>query len=431
MYFKDQELNYSPNTKRPMEKIADVILLDILTAKSVGMKIKTLQKEALEEIVSRYSNPTLDKSPLQKQAKLALLGKTTFKITNLKEKLQVLGIPLSNQIEEDTTHILIGQKLSSLDGFKGKTILLEQDLQKFLDQEEKPYLQQEEQKGDLENIIPLLHSEDKNNQQLAVSLMQGGGFPKELINHVFVAIKTTQNPKIRTALKKILIPHLSTEGQARLSQNYGLTTVLEEFTVVTNILKYTLGKKYKKTPVPVEFDGLEIARILFKYYQVGFLYLWIYSKDQEEIKESLTHFIQGNQLDLSSKGVSCLPDALADFPTLETIILNYNYELKKLPEVLTKLPNLHTLKLIGTFINITDLSFPKIKNLQELEWSGSGMDLESLGEIELPQLKILRLDRNSSIREKRLEGKFLPSAEKDAVVSQLFPNCKIEWFGPA
>lgn len=350
-----------------MEQFPDWALEHLIQQKSTGSNIKKLQLDALGEVILRFSKPTLAKNPLKAGAKLALMGKSNFKLKALRSRLVAANIEVTNGIKGNTTHILLGRQFGTIASIKKKTLLLEKDLQAFLDEIEKPYLQQEEDKtAHLKHLVELLFSGKPDFEQIALGLLEGGGFPIELVNYIFVACKTNPNQQFRATLRKYLHRYLSTEGQKRLNKTYQLKGLTEDFKVQQNILKYTLGDQYYHNPVPADFDGLQIARLLFRYYKIGFCYIWSKSPNPNEIKRTLSYFIQQNTLNLKDKGIRFVPKELSTFKDLEVVDLSLNNHLKKLPYALLQLPKLKKLNLYWTEIEASD---PVLKRLKGVDYT--------------------------------------------------------------
>jgi len=116
-----------------------------------------------------------------------------------------------------TTHVLLGVNPKTTKGLEDKTMTLvsDQDFQKELDRIEKPYLkeQDKETQSSVEHLGNLLMSGQDENVQMAIQIIEGGGFPKELIPAAFVVMKLTKNKKIYLHIKTILSKHLSEKTQ--------------------------------------------------------------------------------------------------------------------------------------------------------------------------------------------------------------------------
>ena len=69
-------------------------------------------------------------------------------------------------------------------------------LQEALDELEQPYLLEKDSESgaNIQNLADLLMSAQDENVSLAIELIMGGGFPKELIPHAFLATKFISAP---------------------------------------------------------------------------------------------------------------------------------------------------------------------------------------------------------------------------------------------
>lgn len=320
-----------------------------------------VRRKALEALVKYYSEPSLDKNPIKTGSELVIVGETIFKTKNLTERLGNFGVKLASKVTDSTTHVLLGVNPKTTKGLEkhSVTLLRDPDLQSELDRLEQPYLkeQDKETQNNVERIGDLLMSAQDENVELAVQIIEGGGFPNELIPHTFIAMKQTDNKKIRESLKIILSKHLTTNGKRAIQKTLLFHKHLTEAQLQKNLKKYT-----DNAP---ELNPLEIAEVMFKYHQKCVQYLFAFTKNKERICQIIEAFIKDKTLDFSNLGLSRLPKELEKYDQLEAIDLSFN-RLTSIPTFLAKFQNLNYLNLMGNSIKTVNSAFFEMKNLQHL-----------------------------------------------------------------
>ncbi len=291
-----------------------------------------------------------------------------------------MGIGYSRRVDEQTTHVLLGRSPSSTKGLEhyAGTLMNDHQLQAALDRLEQPYLQEATAHENLEHLSTLLMSSDHDNILLAIELIKGGGFPVELIPQAFWAMKASGNKLIYKELKTILDKYLSPNGKKAIRKTFLISIDTPEDKLAKKLAKFC-----KNTP---DLDGLDIAQQLCKYHRKGMQYIWRHSKDAALRKQVLEYFIQDHVLDLSNKGLSCLPKEIADYKNIKTALLkgnhfgtvppvlsklslleqldlSMNYKMRDLSDRLLNMPALRDLNLYG----FPYWNTPKIKKMAQLE----------------------------------------------------------------
>ncbi len=218
----------------PYAEVLSLLSLHSLPVRGLHLVIR---RRALEKLLAFHSVPTIVDRPLQKGSVLSRVGYTNLSFRDLKAQLVPLGIEVSELLNDETTHVLIG--LNPRGGTRGlekyrKTLLTDQLLQAelnrlaHLQKEEKKALQaelnrlarlQKEEKKKLDRVqrlSDLLMTLNDESIQLALKLINKGGFPKSLIPHAFLALKIVDNQAIRVQLQAILEEHLSEAGKSMM-----------------------------------------------------------------------------------------------------------------------------------------------------------------------------------------------------------------------
>lgn len=378
----DYRIYYHPNARYPLYTATDAQLLEVLGARR-SATMRLLQRYALEEVARRYSKPSLDKRPLQEGSVLSLRGRTSFKVRELEGLLAPLGIRVhSRMLSRETTHVLMGHHLPALEPLKGKTLMSEQELQHFLDQNARPYLQQVPNPDWVTYLNNLLLSEREEDVQIALGLFEVAGFVPDTLFAIILAIKLADNSK----LKKTLIPYV--ERYATPSMYHFFTLQHRLNTHQEGALASSIYNSAKSFPNHLQNFGLDLARLLYAHRKRGFLYLWRHTPIEQEIKQTLEDFREGLLLDLSDKGITFLPKAIGTLKNLQELRLNDNPQLKRLPSTLAHLDQLTTLDLSKT--RIRDLrSLYRLQRLKILRLDYTGISIGSIQSI--PNLEQLHL----------------------------------------
>lgn len=383
-------------------------LLSAHWSQAPGSHLK-LRESALEELLSHYSIPTLQENPLKEGDVLGRIGDSTFPLKRLKELLQPLGIKVVNNINDKTTHVLVGTNPKTTKGLEHhqKTLLSDQLLQAELDRFAQPYLQEKDIQtvSSVQNLAQLLVSTSNDNIFLALELIQGGGFPKALIPEAFLAMKLSSDKKVYELLKDLLDKYLSDAGRKAIRRTLNFSLRMGEVHLAKHLHLFC-----KNVP---DLDATTIALTLYQYHKKGFQYIWQYSSDSALKKKLLEDFIVGNTLTIVGQGISLLPDELADYPQLTTVILNKN-RLTTVPPILSKLPNLAYLELSDNKIKGVHSRLLKMEQLRYL----------GLYEVEYwntPHLKKMKQLNQLCLRSYTYE----PAQDALEEFKKALPNCEL------
>ncbi len=219
-----------------------------------------LNEAAQAQLASRYAQSP---KPLHRGASLQVRGDVPFKKTDIKERLQALGIAYSPTLKADTTHVVVGKKNKDTSEREGLIWLSAADLDQFFKREEAQYIAQadtkaEEGKHTIAQLSALLLSPDSPTVQVGVEMLKGGGVPKELITALFAVFK---NPKLDSKMRADVKKMLLLNGSPQLIKNLALKGKLfsphaSPSTVHRVLLEFIAG---------TELEGLKIAYYLQKF----------------------------------------------------------------------------------------------------------------------------------------------------------------------
>jgi len=369
-YEVSSELAYG-NSRQHWEDMDDAEVLSLLSmhwSQGPGRHLK-VRERALEELVTYRSVPSLAQNPLQEGAVLGRIGTTSFSLGALKERLTPLGIRVVNTINAQTTHVLIGTNPKTTKGLENspKTLLSSQLLQAELDRLEQPYLQAGDKQtaASVDQLSELLLSNRAENILLALEIIKGGGFPKVLIPQAFLAMKLSSDKQVYQGMKDLLDKYLSEAGKKSIRRTLRFSVGMGDALLAEHLALFC-----RRVP---DLDGTAIALQLYHTHKKGMQYLWTHSKDQTLRKTLLEAFMEGDTLSLHGKGVSLLPEELADYPQITKVNLQSN-SFTTIPPVLSQLPNLTHLNIAFNQIKGLHPRLIKMDRLSHLNAYGGRME---------------------------------------------------------
>lgn len=396
--------------ENPLEGYSYEDLLEIssVSREEVPFNHLKMRELAVQMLVDKHAYPPLSENPLTAGAVLCLIGTSVFKVKDLRTRLEAFGIDYSAKINEHTTHVLIGANPKNKKGLEQYkvTLLTDQLLQAELDRLEQPYLQ-EQGASTTAHLSDLLMSLEEDNVLLAIELIKGGGFPKELIPQAFWAMKSSSNKTIYKELKEILDKYLSAAGKKAIRKTLQIDLYTTEFELTKKLHEFC-----RRAP---DLDAMEIAWQLFKYHKKGMQYIWRHSKDSALRKKVIEGLIEEDTLDISDKGISTLPKEIEEYPQITKVLLVGN-ELGSIPIVLYKLPKLKHLDLSKNY-RLQNLSprMAEMKSLRSLNLYGPVQYWNMPVMIKLTQLEELILRENRYYR-----GPY-----GAIVIKKNLPQCKV------
>ncbi|OJJ19472.1 hypothetical protein BKI52_21940 [marine bacterium AO1-C] len=374
-----------------------------------------IQKTAIAELSDLLAHfpPTLESNPLRDGAVIAKTGRTGIKITGLKKELEPLGIKYQAKFDTQVTHLVVGRlpKLPLEDLISHSvTYISEAQLNTFIESKQAPdpskYLLQSDNtlaNENIENLKNLLLSEDDQNIAIAIELIKGGGFPKELHTELFMAYKMVNIPKVRREIKPLLEKYSSEKAKEAMRQRHALfTETMDEMKLRRNINKYTKDN---------EFDGAKIARYFWDRYKKGILYLFSYGTS-EQVLEVLP---KGEMLILNGYKINALPAELTQLRQLKKVYLK-ECSFIVFPKVLLQMPQVEVLHLDQNYLEKLPKEIKAMTGLRELSISFNL--IRTLPEVllEMPQLEkiIFKSWYNAHVETETIEK-----------VKKKLPNCEL------
>ena len=357
--------NFKLAANRPLKDYPYAELIQMLSLKyeQATYDHHVFRQLALEELLLTHAQPRLEEAPLQKLSVLVVVGQTSFKSKELKARLETLGIQLKRALSKETTHVLLGLNPKTSKGLENHscTLLSEQQLQEALDRLEAPFLKGEEASASLEHLEQLLLSKSEEQRTLALELLKGGGLPKKLIPAAFIAMKFTDDKKLYAKFKRLIKPMVSDASMKIFQQRHLFKAKTSEAFLSESLQKYSNRNS--------DLDGLEVATLLFKYYQKGVQYIWQYAQGTDLSRRCLDAFLEGKKLDLSKLRIAHLPNDLAELKGVEELDLSQN-SFKQIPKALALMPNLKSLNLSSNPLGGLGKQLGAVRTLKNLNISG-------------------------------------------------------------
>lgn len=296
---------------------------------------------------------------------LAVLGKLGINKNELRQKLKDIGIKYTTKITDKTTAVVIGQtpKDSYLIALERKIpILIESKLIEFLDGKLDLYLLEGEQEAvapaqtqeQIEQVGNLLRSNNDDNRTLALTFFKHGGFPKELLTSVYIALRQTTHATIERECQRLIKQY----GSIMLINYSKQTFPIFSETISESSCLSTLKRLAKNT----ELDTAQIAQWGQQYYGRGKTYLLSLYKGKDKIAYLKT-LCDGTQLDLSANGIKKYPESINKLTFLTQLDLSQNYYLENIPDSIVQLTKLQKLNIRGCQVSYNPA---KIAALQQL-----------------------------------------------------------------
>ena len=332
----------------------------------------------------------IEKKLLNKKAVVFINGTTSWKKTEIKEKLEAIGLQYATKYSKKVTHVLIGKNPYLFDVQRNDfQILIENFLQTYLSQSAPDFLEQAEKEGDTEmadNVKEFLNSEDAASVLVGLEMLKTGGVPERILPTLLVLQKSYDDAKVRGAAKKLLerygpprwLPLLSSRlifksiGKGgKETDNYNRLLKLEKevSTEVASELSLLFYQKYERglrflvkrgaksgvfhlqayeamyedgclhLSKGVAYTNWRTKGNLNNYYgSTGMINMSIsFPKNIDEIGKI-------TEIDLHNVKVKALPKGITQFTDLEKLDASFN-GLKSLPQGLKKLAKLEELDL--------------------------------------------------------------------------------------
>ncbi|MEH0153318.1 BRCT domain-containing protein [Limibacter armeniacum] len=395
--------------RRDIEKIPDTGKNRTLEGLSVPYKpLQTVMMKRLSAIIEAENA----RESLSKSSVITVMGRTTLKKTEIREKLKEIGVKYSSKLTDKVTHIVVGASPKEITQYEGEVnakVLTESVLTAFLNEHMPTYLLDEDTDETMaENLMDLLKSEDVSNVLLGVEMLKTGGVPKKLIGELFYLQKTAGQTKVRSEIRKLMLANAPEYLLPAVNDRVGMPNPhkLKEYEIVGKLRKvektwtkevcfefchmlYEHHKKglryvFKKTKPNQEWRIKAVALV----YEDGFLD-WTralgytdysqksiedidlgYSNKNTDLPTDILDSKKVTHLKLHNVKMETLSTDIAKFEDLEELDCSVNF-LTKIPQDISQLSNLKRLNLSVNQFTTFPMELLNLKGLEKLDMRGN------------------------------------------------------------
>ncbi|MCI5058357.1 MAG: hypothetical protein MRY83_19755 [Flavobacteriales bacterium] len=325
-----------------------------------------LRNEAIINLKKKFSKPALSENPISSETELVIVGKPTFKLTDIKNRLKNAGVKMSNRVSASTTHVMLATNPKTTKNLEHHevTFISEQDLMAFLDKTEKPWIVEAEKQNDLdiERINDLILSLDESNIKIALEMLSSGGVPKSFFEIVFIAYKCASEKSTIAKAKELLWNRIPIDDRGYLKGKSRLFSPRMD--------DKELDKRIDQETRYSSFDGVKIARFFHEKYGLGITYLFKHlNKNDQEIL--LKQYLKGDSFDFSGTNISKLPEICFDHVKTIKHINVSNCRFENIPISILKFKHLVSLNMEHNYIKAIPKRFLKIPSLKSLNISNN------------------------------------------------------------
>lgn len=266
-------------------------LLALMTVSQIYLRA------VLQEQIQKISSKEKNINSLNTDSLLFIAGTPGRKKTEIKEKLEILKIPLATKFSEQVTHVVIGKNPRDYEELQGGNfkIISESDLYERFKSEAPGFIEAAVKDGKQDvanNLLSLLESKDSANIMVGMEMLKNGGVPDELIDTVLVIYKSCPDTKVRGIAKKLL-------DQNAPKEYLPIIADAQRFTSLGGDVKaQEINKKLEKLARTTSRAAAAKLSLLFhKRYKKGLRYiLYHFHKPCSERTAALKALMEGTHL---------------------------------------------------------------------------------------------------------------------------------------
>ncbi|MCP4520154.1 MAG: hypothetical protein GY827_00390 [Cytophagales bacterium] len=314
-------------------------------------------QKIVNELIFQETEKSAQEAPISSDMKIAIVGNTGTKKTEIKTRLKEAGIEFHTKVKADTTHVVMGKRCKDFTLSEDLHWVSEQTLIQYLNEQSTPYLLEEEKSVDndnIENIQSLLLS-GEDNALVGLEILGAGGVPKELLLPLLLVQKTDTNKKVKDKARKLLIANGGLDYEKALADRGRFTLTKSE-----KDLSKHLKALDKKAP---NINWLEFAQLYRKKTNKGARFIFDFAKKDHPVRKDLFQELsQGNELDMFAAIVQSTPDFL-NYYSMDSL-----YE-EKVPEEVFESTELTQLSLKGFRLTALPQDLQNLKKLRRLDFS--------------------------------------------------------------
>lgn len=366
----------------------------LLALNSAATRIADLTLGLLTENYSR---------PLKSGDKVFLMGKTALNLETVKEQAAACDIQIQEKLTGDATHLLISARANKIPKSMPEKPdwqwINEGQLTHFFDAVNPSYLV-ESAETDAQKVSDMIMTLDEDNMSLAVSLVEGGGLPDNLITELFIVYKMSNSEETSKRALQLLKQKAGPE----------LLTVLKNRSKINKKPRYYFSDSEQreireKLIMMTKDSGIDLGKLAYTVHLNSKICidLVLDYADIELSKLAIARSLRQDEFYMSyNEKVRRFPKAFLGFSQMKKLKLNAYKNSENtieagfyIPEEIYKMESLLELEIAGTVLKTLPISsLSKIKNLSKLSvWVKKDFDTEAL-KAALPFCKtILQTDR--------------------------------------
>lgn len=319
-----------------IENLSNIELLTVLNcgiSNYMNQSLLELDKRIREGVFGHFSWPKAGD-------KIIIKGKLKGKVSELKKRLQEIGVQTGIKISSQATHLLLGSRPGYLENLVNSPLvfLTEQSLVTHLNRLQQPYLLSVSDSNNLEHIRELLHSERTENILLALEIIKGGGLPPNLLTELFLVYKFTPIQKVKRIIYEIVGQYAPMSFVTALRSRKAIGERLSEMTRCQNLEYYCQAG---------QLDKKQIALYLYNKGRYGILFALLHLATPDK-KFFFSEILKTGHMSLSGLGLSYLPKDMGELPGLKHLDISYN-DFTKVPPPLFHCKELKSLHIRGLY----------------------------------------------------------------------------------
>ncbi len=303
----------------------------------------------------------------QENVIISVLGKVSQTKTALRKTIQDLGFGYQANINDKTTHILLGKNISSqFPNLQNKIFFSEEILTQYLHQKETPYLiemvQESENEEHIENVKSLLFAEDEGSIELAIEMLSTGGIPSIIYTDLLFTCKFGPNKNIQKRAKELLLSNAPQDYHTILKDRNQLRSRRN-----MQIMRLVDGFKSKAPSV----DWEHFMVLMFEKKYVNLRHIFTKISSFEKRKHLLASQINMKKINYGETKIphrKQLPPELYELTSIEELIIS-DCKVVEISETIQNFQHLHYLNASQNKITRLPLGFEQLQQLQILDLS--------------------------------------------------------------
>jgi Leucine-rich repeat (LRR) protein len=341
-------VRYTAGLKQQIETVKKIKTLNLQTDEQ-KMTAFGLLTGAFEKLKHQLHNPFKGDESLRDK-NIYIFGKPTLStLKELQTNLKNRGSAIAKNLDDSVSHILLTSQFKDDIAsilFSNKPIILEDFIKQQVFKEDAPYLMSDGNDELTEQITRLLRSEEEENMQLVLELIEGGGANKRLVAYLMVIHLKHNNADIRKKARSLFRKFASADLQTHLKNTWKESFKEKNYTDFISVFQHTdvdifdcifalhitnlHTNKAKGNNNDYQFKSLTLRGLKEGNFPTSFKYLdfieniYIEGNDEFDMAASYPNFSHFNlkNFSISNCTFEKFPSELLDFPNLESLTLS-------------------------------------------------------------------------------------------------------------